>query len=170
MNTMARWNVAVLAALVGLTVALPAEAQWKWRDKSGRTQYSDLPPPAGTADQDVLQRPNVGNSTRGVVAAGAAASVASAAPLLAPRSSDPELEARRKKAAQDGVEKKQAEEARIAAGRAENCTRATAQMRTFDSGMRLTRINEKGEREYLDDAARAAEAKRTREVMASECK
>ena len=35
-------------------IALPAEAQWKWRDKGGHVQYSDLPPPAGTPDQDIL--------------------------------------------------------------------------------------------------------------------
>ena len=39
-------------------VVLPAEAQWKWRDKGGHVQYSDLPPPAGTPDQDILARPS----------------------------------------------------------------------------------------------------------------
>jgi hypothetical protein len=43
-------------------------------------------------------------------------------------------------------------------------------MRSLDSGMRMGQINEKGERIVMDDAARAAETKTTREVIASECK
>ena len=93
-----------------------------------------------------------------------------AAPLLAPKASDPELEARRKKAEQEITDKKKAEDAKVAATRAENCNRAKANMRMIDSGVRMTRTNDKGEREFLDDSARAAETRRTREVMASECK
>ena len=164
-----RCSVWLLAAALGMALALPAAAQWKWRDKNGQTQYSDLPPPPGVADQDILQRPN-GQSARKPLTADVPASGASAAPLLAVRASDPELEARRKKVEQDADDKKKAEAAKVAAVRAENCTRAKEQMRTIDSGVRMTRTNAKGEREFLDDAARAAEAKRTRDLMASECK
>jgi hypothetical protein len=34
----------------------------------------------------------------------------------------------------------------------------------------LSRVNSKGEREIMDDAARAAEAKRLQEIMAADCK
>lgn len=166
---MARWNVVVLAALLGLTFAMPASAQWKWRDKNGQTQYSDLAPPAGTPDRDILQRP--GTSTlRAAPSPAVPASAASGTPALTPKSADPELEARRNKAEQEAADKKKAEDAKIAAARAENCSRAQAQMRTIDSGMRMARINAKGERVFLDEAARAAETQRTREVIASECK
>jgi type IV secretory pathway VirB10-like protein len=168
MSAMSRWKVVALAALLGLTVALPAAAQWKWRDKNGQTQYSDLPPPAGVAEQDILQRPHGATAQRPApVAPNPAASVA---PLAATRASDPELEARRKKAEQEVLDKKKAEDAKVAAAKAENCSRAKDQMRVIDSGQRMARVNQQGEREYLDDAARAAEAKRTREIMASECK
>ena len=169
LNTMNSWHIAALVATLGLTLAVPASAQWKWRDKAGQTQYSDLPPPAGVPEGDILQRPAAASARRSAPVA-APASSASAAPLTAARASDPELEAKRKKAEQDVVDKKKADEAKAAAARAENCTRAKAQMRTLDSGQRIARTNEKGEREILDDAARAAEAERTREVLASECK
>jgi hypothetical protein len=42
-------------------------------------------------------------------------------------------------------------------------------MRTLDSGLRLARTNDKGEREVLDDQARADETKRTREIIAANC-
>ena len=164
---MKRWNIVALAAFLGLTLALPASAQWKWRDKAGQTQYSDLPPPPGIPESDILQRPNANPTRR--AAPPAAASPASAAPLVAARASDPELEAKRKKAEQDVADKKKAEDAKVAAAKAENCTRAKAHLRTMDSGMRVARTNEKGEREILDDAQRAAEAKRSRDIIASDC-
>ena len=156
----------MLAALLGMTLALPAAAQWKWRDQRGQTQYSDTPPPPGIAEKDILQRPSA------VVRheAQPASAPASGAPALAPKTVDTELDVKRKKAEQDLADKKKADDARVVAARAENCTRAKAQMRTLDSGVRIARTNEKGEREYLDDKAREQEVARTRDALASECK
>jgi hypothetical protein len=172
MNAMVRWNIVLSAAVLGLTLALPAAAQWKWRDAHGQTQYSDLPPPPGTPEKDILQRPGGAAAARRAAAASAAApaSAASAAPLAATRASDPELEAKRKQAEQEAAAKKKAEDDKIAAARADNCKRAQAQLRTLDSGIRIARVNEKGEREIIDDTARAAETKRTQGVIASDCK
>ena len=175
---MFRRSVALLTAALALTLALPVSAQWKWRDKSGQTQYSDLPPPVGVAEQDILQRPVVGQrkaqaaTVPSAPASGAstASGAATAAPLLAAKASEPELEAKRKKAEQEEAAKKKAEETRQAAVRAEACTRAQGNLRTFDAGVRVSRTNDKGEREYLDDAARAAEARRARELIATQCK
>jgi type IV secretory pathway VirB10-like protein len=167
---MPRLSVVVLSVVLGATLALPAAAQWKWRDKGGQIQYSDLPPPQGVADQDILQRPLA--AQRRAAAAPPAASAASAAARV-----EPELEARRRKDEQEQAAKKQeqaakkkADDEKVAAGRADNCTRAKGYMRTLDDGLRIARVNDKGEREILDDKARAEEIKRTREVMASDCK
>ena len=156
----------MLVALLGATLALPAAAQWKWRDQRGQTQYSDTPPPPGTAEKDILQRPNA------IVRHDAqpASAPASGAPALAPKAVDTDLDTKRKKAEQDAADARKADEAKVIAVRAENCSRAKAQMRTLDSGVRLARTNEKGEREYLDDKAREREVARTRDALASECK
>jgi hypothetical protein len=171
MTAMHRWTLAVLAAVLGATFALPAAAQWKWRDAGGRTQYSDTPPPPSIAEKDILQRPQ-GSATLSTrrTAAPAPASAASDAPALAPKTADTELDAKRKQAEQEAADKKKAEEAKATAARAENCTRAKAQMRALEAGGRMSRVNEKGEREFLDDKARAVETTRTRDAMASECK
>ena len=161
----------LLCAALGLAVALPAAAQWKWRDKGGQTQYSDLPPPAGVAEQDILQRPTAASQRKAAAAPAPAASAASGvARAAAPKASEPELEAKRNKAEQDEAAKKKADDAKLAAQRAEACTRAQANQRTLDSGVRISRVNDKGEREFLDDATRAAEAQRTRDLIASQCK
>ncbi|HEX6704264.1 MAG TPA: DUF4124 domain-containing protein [Albitalea sp.] len=162
---MPRLSVVVLSALLGAAIAFPAAAQWKWRDKGGQIQYSDLPPPTGVAEQDILQRPQSAQRRAGApVAAASAASGAVAGKMI-----EPELEAKQRKAEQEQAAKTKAEQDKVAAQRAENCARAKSYMRTLDDGMRISRVNDKGEREILDDKARAEEAKRTREVMAADC-
>jgi hypothetical protein len=155
----------VLLLALAATVSLPAAAQWKWRDKSGQMQYSDLPPPSGTPDADILQRP-----PPVAPRPSAAASTAASAPLLMPKTGDPELEAKRKKAEQDEAAKKKAEEQRIAVAKVDNCSRARVQLKALDDGQRMSRINAKGEREYLDDKGRAEEAQRARSVISADCK
>jgi hypothetical protein len=169
---MARWTSALLLAMLGLALASPAEAQWKWRDQRGQTQYSDLPPPPGVPEHDILSRPTAARARTAALAASAPPSGAAAAAstALAAKTTDPELEARRKKAEAEQAAKAKAEEARVAAARADNCRRAQSHMRTLDSGIRIARTNEKGEREILDDQQRAEEARRTREVIAADCR
>jgi hypothetical protein len=164
---MRRSLAALSLALLGATLALPAAAQWKWRGPNGQIQYSDLPPPTGVAEKDILQRPSA-STLRAPVAAPPAASAASA-PALAPKGVEPELEAKRKKAEQEEAARQKAEEQRIAAAKAENCRRAREQIRTLESGMRMARINEKGEREILDDQMRAEEMKRARDMANADC-
>ena len=167
-------RVAMTAAAIALAfLALPADAQWKWRDKGGRVQYSDLPPPPETAEQDILAKPGPGSGRRSSslqpLAAASAASAASSA-ALTPRTSDPELEARRKKAEADQAAKVKVDELKVAQAKLDNCSRAKTQLKTLESGMRLVRTNDKGEREFLDDKQRADETKRTQETITADCK
>ena len=175
-------NRLLLTALLGLAVASPAQAQWKWRDAGGRIQYSDRPPPPGIADRDVLVRPApaavVSGAVRGALVSGPTASAsavatapaaASAAASAAARS-DPALEAKRRDAERAEAARQKLETDKVAAAQAENCQRARTQLRTLDDGMRIARVNQNGEREYLDDSARAAETARARSVIASDCR
>jgi len=168
-------TISAVAAALLVLVSLPAEAQWKWKDKGGRIQYSDLPPPADTPEGDILSRPTTTRRAPNVIGASPTASAASgaSAPTLAvarpaPKV-DPELEAKMKKAEADAAAKKKADEEKIAAAKSENCNRARDQLRTFDSGVRVFRVNAKGEREYVDDKQRADETKHARDVIAADC-
>jgi hypothetical protein len=170
---MFRPTALLLAALIGATLALPAAAQWKWKDGKGQVQYSDLPPPQGTPEKDILQRPNgaLARSTAAVAAPAAAPAASGAsAPALTAKGVEPALEAKRKEQEAAEAAKKKAEEQRVAAVKADNCMRARSQLRTLESGVRIARTNDKGEREILDDQALAGEVKRARDVMASDCK
>jgi hypothetical protein len=162
----------LLVVAVALLSAVPAEAQWRWRDANGRVTASDMPPPRDIPEKDILQRPSASpkpvNPPAAVAAAASAA--ASAAAPAASTPADKDLQAKKKAAEQEQQAKAKAEEQRNAAIRADNCARARSHLTTLESGQRLARVNEKGEREVLDDKSRADEVRRAREVIASDCR
>ena len=116
----------------------------------------------------MLQKPEL--VTRRPANQPAPAASAAVAESVAKARVDPELEARKKKTEQEQTDKLKAEEDKVAAQRAENCRRARSHMASLDSGIRLSRTNDKGEREILDDKQRADEINRTRQIMASDCR
>ena len=169
-----------LVAGIALFGAVAAQAQWQWIEKDGRKVYSDRPPPADVLEKNILKRPG------GVKAAQSAAVVGAADPALAAASAasaaaapagnvpklssvDKELEEKKKKTADAETAKRKAEEERVAKVRADNCSRAKQAKATLDSGVRIARTNAKGEREVMEDPARAEEAKRIQGVIASDC-
>lgn len=157
----------VLASLMSSNAE--AATQWKWRDGQGRVQYSDRPPPAGTRDQDILVRPRSARALP-VLPADQVASTPIAAPRPSVKASDPELEARKRKAEEEKAAQQKALEDKQAQVRADNCQRAQAYQRSLDDGMRIARTNAQGEREVLDDQARAQEQARNRQAITSNCK
>jgi hypothetical protein len=102
-------------------------------------------------------------------AAGGSAPAGAAAPIAQQRT-DPELESRRKKAADEQESKNKVQLEKEAALRADNCARAKTHIAALNDGLRMARTNDKGEREILDDKARAEELQRARQVIASDCK
>ena len=165
-------GLVLLAAGLGVAALGPSEAStlWKWRDASGRLTVSDQPPPRDVPERDIVERPaTAGRATRSAAEA-APVAAASAAPV-APRV-DAELEARRRAQAQRSRAAASApspEDARREVQRRENCNRARAMLVTLESGQRMARLNEKGERVVLDDAQRAQDARRAREIIAADC-
>jgi hypothetical protein len=83
---------------------------------------------------------------------------------------DREIETRKRVAEQEQAAKTKAEDAKAAVQRAENCQRARNQQAALESGQRMARVNDKGEREVLDDKGRAEEMRQLRDVIASECR
>jgi len=154
-----------------LALAFPAHAQWKWRDAGGKIQYSDLPPPNGTPEKDILQRP-AGLKQLVVIQPYGTAVAASAPAAVASGPSKAELEkqAKQKQQDQDTAAKQKEEERKLALQRRDNCSRAQENLKLLQDGMRLTRANDKGENVVLDERQRAEEIQRTRSVVTSECR
>lgn len=167
--------------LVGLASLLSATsfAQWQWVDQAGHQVFSDRAPPMGIADKNILKRPAVraainDKSTASAASAASSAAVASqasgAATALQMTGVDKELMEKKKLAEQAQTAKRQAEQERVLKTKIENCSRAKQAKANLDSGMRMGRMNEKGEREVLDDGARAAETQRIQTLIEADCK
>lgn len=161
----------VLAAALLCTVPLLASAQWIWLDKDGRKVFSDQAPPPEVAPNRILKQPGQRASAANADAAAATAPVATISPE-APRPSgkDKDLEAKKKQTEADAASKKKAQEEQVAQAKADNCARAKSGKATYDSGVRIVRTNEKGEREFLSDEERASELKRLDGIIATDCK
>jgi hypothetical protein len=168
-----------VVALMGLSFA--ASAQWQWLDKDGRKVYSDRAPPTDIQEKNIIKRP--GNYKPPIAAmtdnaaepdgkstASSSAAAAAAPTLPASGGKDKELEAKKKQAKEAEAAKRKADEERIAKGQIENCARAKQAKASFESGARMGRTNAAGEKEFMDDAARAEEVKRLQTIMARDCK
>ncbi len=173
-------HIARLIFVAASLLSFGASAQWQWLDKDGRKVFSDRAPPASVPEKAILKRPGQPKPlqsgtatddpsnpiTQGLTTAPAQA-VASAAK---PGSLEKELMERKKKAEQAEADKRKAEEERINKAKADNCERAKSAKAGLDSGVRLSRMNKQGQREVMDDAARAAEAKRIESIISTDCK
>jgi len=166
-----RLGACAVAAALWASLAAPAQAQWAWRDKDGRVNASDRPPPRDIADKDIISRPAPPRPAvpRAAASAPTAGGVTSTAPSAA-APADAELQARKKAADQEKSNKTKADEEKATAQRVDNCRRARAHIATLDTGQRMVRINDKGEREVLDDAGRADETRRARDVITADCR
>ena len=168
----------LLLLLAAWTLSLSAVAQWQWIDKDGRKVFSDRPPSAEIKEKDILKQPGgrgrapVAVVPAEAIAPGASAGVASTTKIPTPKLSgkDAELQAKKKKLEQEEADTKKADEEKVSAAKAENCERGKKGLSSFQSGARISTVNAKGEREIMDDNARAAETKRLQTIIDSDCK
>lgn len=158
----------ILAAFA--IASAPALAQWQWLDKDGRKVFSDRAPPPDVPDRNILKRPGEALRISDDRAAPVPAGTATSAPAAVQSTGqDKELSAKRKQAAEAEAAKRQQETERTAAARAETCERARRTKAGLDAGQRATRLNDKGEREFLDEAGVAAETQRLQGIINESC-
>ena len=163
-----------LFAAIGLaaaTYALPAAAQWAWRDDTGRTVYSDRPPPASIRSEQILRQP--GGQTSGAPnnnpAPGADGKADAKDPARPKTLAEREMDFRKRMQESAEAEKKQAEEQKNTEMRAADCERLRGYLKALQDGLRITRTDAKGNQEYLDDAQRASEISRARDNLNRGC-
>lgn len=151
--------------ILALAIPMVASAEiYKWKDKDGVMRYSDTPPP-GRANVDTLGKTGAAKKAQPVVTEATEAS--EAAPKATSEGEvptkfkepafdkkvDAEAEAERIRAQNAEAEKKnKLEKEKQAEINAENCKAARANYQSYAQGGRIYKMNEKGEREYMDDA------------------
>lgn len=152
---------------LALCAAAAHAQQYKWKDSRGRTVYGDVPP-AGVKAVPLtpVQAPPPAPSASASTEAGAKAAAKPSKPLTP---AEQEMEFRRRvKEAQEAAAK-QAEKSKEERERQENCELAREQERTLVSGQRIARVDQKGERYYIDDAQRADELAQARRSVSEWC-
>jgi len=159
----------LLTATALLITALPAQAQWKWKDANGKIQYSDMPPPAGTPEANILQKPPgarisiVTLQDGKLVSAPAKPASAASAP---PTKAELEAQAKKKQEQADQLAKQKATEAKLAEEKRKSCASARENLATLQSGVPL-RNGVGGD--FMSDQERASQIQGMRTILSTDC-
>ncbi len=180
----------ILCLFCASALVLPVLAQaelHKWKDKNGVMQYADKPPPRGIKSLQFGNKKLAGPSTKptgreplsrvvdddAVAPAKAAGNVANKDAKAIDAIGKPKLneEDAAKKRQQDAEADKKMKQEKEAQAKAKekNCTAAKANLETYKQGGRLAKVNEKGERSYMDDKAIKAGQDEARAQMEEFC-
>lgn len=146
---------------IGALALLPqlAHAQYSWIDEKGARVFSDRPPPPGTPPSRILKAP------RGLEPAPEPASTpgASAEKPSTPGWMEREADYRKRSASRA---KEEGEALAADKARAAGCDAARAEQAQLNAGVRLVRIDKKGERDYVSDEERAQRLEKARRTLA----
>jgi hypothetical protein len=165
MNSLVRLVLVLGAAALAV---LPAAAQqlYKYVGPDGKVQYSDRPPPAGQKAEKITT-----SRISSVGSAGAAAASGDAAKSSAPKTAAEQEQAfRQRKMEADEKARKGEKVAQEQQQQAEACANARRDLAGVQSGARVARLNEAGERIFLDDAGVQGEIARLQRDVAANCK
>lgn len=148
----------LIVFLLGAQPLLSHAQVYKWKDKDGSIRYTDTPPPSNIQQETIIKK-----KTETPIASPAPVAtpsqVQNPAQVSNPNSSfkeipSPEAEAAaaqmRQRKAEDEKRAKQEKEAE-AKRKADNCKAARANYQAYNQGGRVYKMNEKGEREYMDN-------------------
>ncbi len=162
----------LLATLALTAVSGLSQAEiYKWKDKDGKVRYSDTPPPSNVKQESITgKKKSVSTTGKAPLAPVDGAAVVPAipkgnAPPINLEDSAAETRQRNAEAEKNNKLEREAEAKR----KAENCNAAKANMETYTQGGRVYKMNEKGEREYLDDSAFKAGREKAQQEINENC-
>ena len=140
---------------------------YSWQDAGGQVHYSDMPPPDAKV-RTVRQGP-IAPAKPAPAADGSDA--AAAAPSGGPQSyAEKELAFRKRRAETAEAEEKARKTQAADEARQRECAENRAQLTALESGQRMSRFDENGERVFLDDDERSAALERTRRAVDKTCR
>ena len=157
--------------LCALSLVLPSMGNaeiYKWKDKNATTRYSDTPPPSNIKQEAIgskkLAKPANQAPVAPVVNEQPADKEAAKDSPPVPGSADEEAAAKRQINA-EAEKNNKLEKEKQEADKAENCKAAKSNLASYEQGGRVYKMNEKGERVYLDENDfKAGREKATQEI------
>jgi hypothetical protein len=144
------------ALLVLIFFSLNAHAKvQKWVDAEGNVHYSDTIPPEDTEARAVHNFTGKGQA---------------GTPGYTPKTvAEREAELKKNKQGKEDAAQKQAEQDKLAETKKSNCAAARENARVLEESPRIVTYDEKGERTFIDDAARAQRLEEARKVISDSC-
>jgi hypothetical protein len=142
-------RILVLACALAASTAAFGQL-YKWVDKDGKVTYSDQPPPAQQSKQLNLNTGVASPPTRSAI------------------ERDKEIEKGRVEAREKA--KVASEKERKSEIDQQNCKAARAYLKTVESGVRVSTVDDKGEQVILDDEQIAAERVKAQKAVDEACK
>ena len=165
-------SIRFLSFAVLLAVALPAAAQWAWRDQNGRLVYSDPAPPPTIKPAQIVRQPGGASMPAPASAPGPAPTgdTKGDAARGGPKTlAEQEIEFRKRQKERADAEAKAQKEDALLAQKASECERQRGYLRSLEDGNRMFTTTTQGEREVMEDARRDSEIKRVRESLIKNC-
>ena len=149
-------RLALSCAVMAMTIASGAVANeiYKWTDENGNVHYEDRP--SGAATEERLQMTYNRTSS-------------SAVHQRVQARVDARTAREEAKTVAAASEKEAAENAAIAAERAQKCEKSRARLESYLQARRVYRTDENGERVYLDDDQRQDARKKAEEQISEFC-
>jgi len=126
-------KIFILMLAIGALFPVLANAEiYKWKDTNGVVRYSDTPPPSGIPSESIR--------TRRIVVTDS--------PVVKDKQEGSQAEAiKRQEVAEENKKKEELQK-----DKKQNCLLAKDNLRNYKDGATMYKVNDKGEREYLDDA------------------
>ena len=149
-------RLALLCAVTAMTIASGAMANeiYKWTDENGTVHYGDRPSGASTEERLAMTYTRTDNAA---VQQRVQARVEATTARREARSAVAE------------AEEEAAEKEAMAAERAERCDKARARLEGYLQSQRLYRMDDNGERVYLDDTQRENARQKAEEQITEYC-
>jgi hypothetical protein len=178
MNINHQW-LFLFSLFIFLSVNANAEV-YKWTDKDGVVRYTDIPPPSNVKKYTTIGNKKVKEVVAEPVAAESKVEVKEGVANDASKPKLNESQQARKDMKNDSLEAKKRQQADIdkqnkekkeadAKQKQVNCTTARSNYETYSQGGRIYQMNEKGEREYVDDKGLADKAAQAQRDMQQYC-
>lgn len=141
-------NFRILILLLMLPLSLHAEI-YKWKDSNGVIRYSDTPPPINVPYEAMGSKKS---TTTPPAKPSENAEQAKTGDKAGKQKTSTDADAEKRQQSAEDLKKKEQDKEAALKQKQENCSTSKNNLQTYKLGGRITRTNDKGEREYLSDA------------------
>ena len=171
-----RLRLLSMICIATLVIPLAVNAEvYKWKDKDGVMRYSDTPPPSNIKQESLNNKKKItGKQPLAPVDAVSQQPAAATVPVISNNGvessiSSEELAAKKRQQNAEAEKQNKLEKEADAKRKFENCSTARANMQTYTQGGRVYKMNEKGEREYMDEAGFAQGRQKAQQEINENC-